>query len=120
VVWADARETLPLADPEALEPAAHLHADMMGWVNRSPLSLSVASGGSTYGASAAVSVEVEARDDSGSAPWQDKSGKEGAFGNWSNGYFCVSVSENVHSHKARAREAQEGTPKQLLGRDRDN
>ncbi|KAK1694840.1 hypothetical protein QYE76_011537 [Lolium multiflorum] len=119
VIWADAPETLPLADPEAVEPAAHLHADRLGGVNRSPLSPSVASGGSTSGAAAAFSVEVEARNEPGSAPCQDKRGVEGVFGPGSNDYFCVSISENTHCHKARAREAQEGTPEQLLGTDRD-
>jgi hypothetical protein len=114
VVWADAPESLPLVDPEACEPIEPRHADSVGQVNRRSLSPSVSSRGSTSGASAAVSVEKDVREESERGTSMEKGGRAEVFRDGSKEFICVSISEHVNSCKGQSSEAQTSMPGQRL------
>jgi hypothetical protein len=108
VVWADASETMRLADPKALEPVVELHAHSVGQANRSSMSPSALLEGSTLGAF--VAVLVEDGDCEGTGRDLQKEVCAGVFWEGSNEHICVSISENMHSYKATS-----SVPGQLMG-----
>ncbi|KAK1663482.1 hypothetical protein QYE76_051641 [Lolium multiflorum] len=94
VVWSDAPETLPVVDPEALEPSRKLHADEVGQGNRSSQPPSVSLLEPTSGDPDMIAQVEGAGSDGGSAE-AFCAGEEG-FRKGKEEYFCVSISESVH------------------------
>jgi hypothetical protein len=102
VVWSDAPETLPAADPEALEPMRERHVEEVGQVNRSFLSPSVSLQESASGVVADSAVGAGSDASSGGPTCMEKRAGEVGFRGRVEEYFCVSVSEAGQRDKAES------------------